>query len=286
MKQATVAPTTKIKNRNVPSFFYGTAWKEDRTAGLVFQALQAGYRAIDTANQRKHYFEAGAGEGITKFLATANLPRESLFLQTKFTYARGQDHRLPYDPQARLTDQVQQSFASSLEHLQTDYIDSYVLHGPSTGFGLTKDDYEVWSAMESLADAGKAKLLGVSNCSYDQLADLLTRARIKPAFIQNRCFASAQWDRRIRDLAAKHEVRYQGFSLLTANMAELHHPVMRDIMGRTKKSIPQIVFRFAMQVGMLPLTGTTDKAHMAEDLQIFDFELTAEEVDRLENIAL
>jgi hypothetical protein len=111
---------------DLPSILYGTAWKEERTRELTSQALAAGYRGIDTANQRKHYVEAAVGEAI----AASGVPRAALFVQTKFTYQRGQDHRLPYDPAAPLADQVAQSFASSCEHLGTDVIDSYVLHGP------------------------------------------------------------------------------------------------------------------------------------------------------------
>jgi diketogulonate reductase-like aldo/keto reductase len=81
-----------------PAFMYGTAWKEDRTASLTELALRAGFRGIDTANQRKHYFEAGVGEGLASGYRAGIVTRADLFLQTKFTYLRGQDHRLPYDP--------------------------------------------------------------------------------------------------------------------------------------------------------------------------------------------
>src|SRR5579859_6967560 len=124
----------------VPSFLYGTAWKEDRTASLTQQALHAGFRGIDTANQRKHYFETGVGEGLSAAYRAGIVSRDDLFLQTKFTYQRGQDHRLPYDPAASLAVQVSQSLASSLEHLGTDHIDSYVLHGPASGYDWTESD--------------------------------------------------------------------------------------------------------------------------------------------------
>src|SRR5690606_23480104 len=101
-----------VQGIEVPALMYGTAWKEDDTARCVADAIAAGFRAIDTANQRKHYHEAGVGAGI----AQAGVERDALFLQTKFTYRRGQDHRLPYEPQADLATQVEQSFASSLEH--------------------------------------------------------------------------------------------------------------------------------------------------------------------------
>ena len=115
----------------VPNFLYGTAWKEDRTAALTETAIRAGFRGIDTANQRKHYFEAAVGEGLAAAYRAGIATRDDLFLQTKFTYQRGQDHRLPYDPQASLSVQVVQSLASSLEHLGTDHVDSFLLHGPS-----------------------------------------------------------------------------------------------------------------------------------------------------------
>lgn len=130
----------------LPDFIYGTAWKEERTAALTEMALRAGFRAIDTANQRRHYFEAGVGQALAAAYRAGIVTRAELFLQTKFTDAQGQDHRLPYDPEASLSEQVAQSLASSLDHLGTDYVDSFVLHGPSSGYGWTEDDAEVWEA--------------------------------------------------------------------------------------------------------------------------------------------
>src|SRR5882762_994296 len=100
----------------VPDFIYGTAWKEGQTAALTELALRAGFRGIDTANQRKHYFEAGVGEGLAAAYQAGVVTRADLFLQTKFTYQRGQDYRLPFDPAASFTKQVAQSLSSSLEH--------------------------------------------------------------------------------------------------------------------------------------------------------------------------
>ncbi len=89
-----------------PTMLYGTAWKEERTQELVVQALNSGFIGIDTANQRRHYFEEGVGLGVQQVLNTTSLTREQLFLQTKFTYATAQDERKPYDEQAPLTEQV------------------------------------------------------------------------------------------------------------------------------------------------------------------------------------
>ena len=155
----------------VPNFLYGTAWKEDRTAALTEAAIRAGFRGIDTANQRKHYFEAGVGEGLAAAYRAGIVTRDDLFLQTKFTYQRGQDHRLPYDPQTSLSVQVVQSLASSLEHLGTDRVDSFLLHGPSD-HDWTDDDAEVWETMRKERDAARTRLIGVSNVSLKHLVQL------------------------------------------------------------------------------------------------------------------
>lgn len=257
-------------------FLYGTAWKEDETERLVRLALEAGFRGIDTANQRRHYFEVGVGAAIAGF------PRDELFVQTKFTYARGQDHRLPYDPKADLETQVRQSFASSLEHLRTDRIDSYVLHGPSRRYGISEDDRIVWRTMETLP----VRHLGISNVDLQQLEEVHAIARIKPKFVQNRCYASTGWDRDVRAFCARHGIVYQGFSLLTANLAELRSARFREIVRRVGRTPAQIVFRFALQVGMLPLTGTTDPAHMREDLGALEFELEEGDVRAVEGVGL
>lgn len=268
-----------VQGIEVPALMYGTAWKEDDTARCVADAIAAGFRAIDTANQRKHYHEAGVGAGI----AQAGVERDALFLQTKFTYRRGQDHRLPYDPQADLATQVEQSFASSLEHLRTDRLDAYVLHGPASGRGWSDDDVTVWRTMERLQQAGKVALLGVSNVDVVHLQALARMAAVPPAFVQNRCYASRGWDRVIRRWCSEHGVVYQGFSLLTANRELFGRREFAQLCTRVRRSPAQVVFRFAAQLGMLPLTGTTDPVHMREDLQL-DFDLDAADVEALERL--
>ena len=269
----------------IPTFLYGTAWKEERTAGLVRSAIQAGFRGIDTANQRRHYFEQAVGDALAEELGDGRLTRGDIFLQTKFTYAGGQDHRLPYDPQADFPTQVRQSFASSLQHLRTDYIDSYVLHGPSVGRGLSDADYQVWKEMEALCREEKTRFIGISNVSLGQLRMLVQAAEIPPRFVQNRCFAATYWDRDVREFCAAQNMTYQGFSLLTANPHVLGAPGMISIARRHQKTAAQVVFRFAQQIGMLPLTGTTDSSHMKEDLDSSSFLLAEEEISQIEDLA-
>jgi diketogulonate reductase-like aldo/keto reductase len=268
----------RVRGVAVPPIMYGTAWKEERTEALTSEAIAHGFRAIDTANQRKHYVEAAVGAAIRTAIASGNVTRESLFIQTKFTHRRGQDHRLPYDPNADLATQVQQSIDSSLEHLGVNSTDSYVLHGPSHASGIRDADWQIWRAMEEAVYAGRVGLLGVSNISLEQLATLIEGVRIVPAFVQNRCFANNRWDADVRAFCESHDIIYQGFSLLTANREVLSSPRLADIASRHGKTIPQVVFRFAVQLGMIPLTGTTNSMHMRQDLEIFEFTLSEEDL--------
>jgi diketogulonate reductase-like aldo/keto reductase len=277
--------TILLDGVRVPRFLYGTAWKEGQTRRLTELALRQGFRGIDTANQRKHYHEAAVGQAVAAAVAGAFVTREELFLQTKFTFRGGQDRRLPYDPKAPVPTQVEQSFASSLEHLGTRIIDAYLLHGPTRRTGLAAADWEAWRAMEALHDSGRVRLLGVSNVSLDQLRRLCEQARVPPRFVQNRCYASRGWDRGVREFCAAHGLVYQGFALLTANRDALGHPELTRIARRHGRSAAQVVFRFALDIGMVPLTGTTDAGHMDEDLKVFEFRLESDEVERIERLA-
>lgn len=268
----------------VPRFLYGTAWKEDDTQRLVELAIRQGFRGIDTANQRRHYFEEAVGKGVRACIDSGLVSRDDLFLQTKFTFRGGQDHRLPYDPNAPIATQVAQSFSSSLVHLGVERIDSYILHGPSQRVGLGADDWSAWQAMESLHDSGRVKLLGVSNVSLKQLQTLCQDARIKPRFVQNRCYADRGWDRAIRECCTANGIVYQGFSLLTANREMMARPELTQLARRLGRTVSQIVFRFALDAGMLPLTGTTKADHMREDLEVFAFHLNPEEVAQVERL--
>jgi len=269
----------------VPEFLYGTAWKEDRTAALTELALRSGFRGIDTANQRRHYVEAGVGQALAAAYRDGVVTRADVFVQTKFTYRGGQDHRLPYDPTASVSTQVAQSMASSLEHLGTDHVDSYVLHGPASGHGWSEDDVDAWAAMIRERDLGHARWLGVSNVSLRHLIQMEATGAERPAFVQNRCFARVGWDRAVRGFCAERGVVYQGFSLLTANPEALQHPLVARLAARAKATPAQIVFAFARAVGMLPLTGTSDPRHMTQDLASRDLALSPDEVHAIETLA-
>jgi len=261
----------------MPPLLYGTAWKEDRTEALVARALEAGFRGIDTANQRKHYHEAGVGAALRQALADGSLRRDELFVQTKFTFQAGQDHRLPYDPTAAIGRQVEQSLTSSLEHLGLEHVDALVLHGPSGRRGLAEADREAWNAMADLARQGIVRAIGVSNVSAEQLAELHRGSSAKPSVVQNRTLVYPGADGATRAFCRDNGIRYQGFSLLTAAPALLRHPVVHAAASRLHATPAQVVLGFWMGHGVVVLTGTTSEAHMQDDLEARDLALEPDE---------
>jgi diketogulonate reductase-like aldo/keto reductase len=260
---------------SVPRIIYGTAWKKAATEQLVTLAIQNGFRAIDTACQPKHYDEAGVGAGVAANLKRG-LTRADLYLQSKFTSLSGQDpNRIPYDPKAPLADQISQSIAVSLKNLQTDYLDSVLLHSPMPTIAQTQS---AWHALESFVDSGSIRQLGISNCyRLADLKSLYDGARIKPAIIQNRFYAETNYDRDIRVFCNRSQITYQSFWTLSANPHLLTHKTITALASTHKRTVAQILFRYLTQIGVAPLTGTKSEIHMREDLAIFEFELTNEE---------
>ena len=271
-------------NVRMPKIIYGTAWKKDRTASLVEKAVKLGFRGIDTACQPKHYNEAGVGAGLASCLATG-LARSDIYLQSKFTPTEGQDpNRMPYDPKAKLSEQVAKSFETSLHNLQTTYLDGLVLHSPFRDEGKM---VEVWQAMESIFDSGGAKQLGISNChNLEMFESLYRKARVKPAVLQNRLYAVTHYDSKIREFCRQHGIFYQSFWTLTANPHILAHGSFRMLAAKYGYTPEQIFFRYLTQNDTIVLSGTASVAHMCEDLAIFDFELAQSDCDEVAGLLL
>lgn len=260
-----------------PLLIYGTAWKQERTAALVEKAILCGFRGIDTACQPKHYNEAGVGESLQR-LEREGITRESLFLQTKFTPLGGQDpYRIPYDPSAPLAKQVSQSFQVSLQNLRVEYIDALLLHSPLPRHEQTM---EVWHAMEELYRQGIVHRLGISNCyDLEALQLIFNEAIVRPSLLQNRFYAETGYDNTLRSWCDKNDIRYQSFWTLTANPHILTNPVLLHIALARQVTTEQLFFRFLTQQKITPLIGTCSEIHMKQDLAIFAFTLTDEEMD-------
>lgn len=263
----------------MPCLIYGTAWKKADTADLVEQALLAGFRGIDTATQPKHYDETLVGVGLQR-AQQQGIPRESCYLQTKFTSLSGHDpERVPYDKSAPLPVQAAQSFATSQKNLQTDYVDCLILHSPLASQANT---LQAWRALETIHRTGGARQLGISNC-YDLavLQALHTDAEVKPAIVQNRFYQETGYDAVLRQWCTKQGIIYQSFWSLTANPHILTSKTVRNLAAQYHKTPAQLFFRYLTQLGIVPLTGTKSKQHMQEDLSIFDFELAADDITKV-----
>lgn len=263
----------EITTAAMPPIMYGTAWKKEQTAYYVLEALKAGFRGIDTACQPKHYKEELVGEAIEQ----SGIERETLYIQTKFTPLSGQDlNDIPYDKEAPLAMQVAQSFERSQQNLKSDYVDALILHSPLFPFSeLSK----VWQAMEKIYKQGKAKRLGISNC-YDLgvLKRLYAESSIKPVIVQNRFYAESDYDRDLRQWCNAQGITYQSFWSLTANGHILGSRTLIKLAQKYKKSEAQIFFAYLISQGITPLTGTTSKEHMIDDLDAIALQLSPEEI--------
>ena len=266
----------------MPLVIYGTAWKKEKTADLVTQAIKYGFRGIDTACQPKHYNEVGVGEALNR-LACDGIERESLFIQTKFTPVDGQDLlTIPYNKNAPLAEQVMQSFEVSKKNLGVSYVDSLVLHSPLEN---VEKLMTVWQAMERIYQQKGARQLGISNCyDFRVLKILYEKSSIKPAVVQNRFYQQTNYDIELRKWCQEHKIIYQSFWTLTANPDLLANTLLRKIAHTFNKTEIQIFFRFLTQIGIVPLIGACSEVHMKEDLEIFSFKLPQTVIQELKSI--
>ncbi|KAL4956530.1 NADP-dependent oxidoreductase domain-containing protein [Aspergillus filifer] len=257
----------------IPCFVYGTAWKRDRTAGLVHQAITNGFRAVDTAAQPKHYREDLVGEGIRKAIGDGTVHREDLYIQTKFTSVHGQNpDDMPYDSNASVTDQIHASVQSSLHNLrptaapesaEDTYIDSLVLHSPLPTMAQTM---EAWSALETYVPH-RIRNLGISNTTLPVLREIVSLAKVKPAVVQNRFYGGTQFDVPLRAYCREHQIVYQSFWTLTANPELVQSKPVQSLAKSAGVSTAAALYGLVLGLGQTTiLNGTTKLEHMKADL--------------------
>lgn len=268
--------------KKLPQLIYGTAWKKERTADLVEKAILNGFRGIDTACQPKHYNEPGVGEALQR-LKEQGIARDQIFIQTKYTPVDGQDPAtIPYDSSATISEQIRQSVQISIRNLKVDHIDALLLHSPLSRHAKTM---EAWFALEKLHSEGFIGRLGISNCyELSELKSIYNEASIKPSLLQNRFYAKTDYDKALRTFCDEKDITYQSFWTLTANPHLLSHPLVRDIAKNRNVSEAQVLFRFLSQINVIPLIGSCSDKHMKEDLAIFDFSLTPDEVIKIQSL--
>ncbi|KAL1964365.1 hypothetical protein VTN77DRAFT_7050 [Rasamsonia byssochlamydoides] len=281
-ERVALPPTTGLVTQQdtqrtlLPVLIYGTAWKKDRTTDLVYKALRAGFRAVDTAAQPKHYREDLVGAGIRRAIREGIVRREDLYIQTKFTSVQGQDtDNMPYDPRSSISEQAHASIKSSLHNLrlsekeeetnETTYIDTLVLHSPLPTIDQT---LEAWSTVESYMPH-RIRNLGISNCPLPVLEALYSspRVKVKPAVVQNRFYPATRYDGPLRAFCRQHGIIYQSFWTLTANPNLLSSSPVAALARQTGISPPAALYSLVLGLGNTTvLDGTTNEAHMVDDL--------------------
>jgi len=255
---ATVPAITLNNGVQMPQLGLGVFQMSDQEVlDAVPQALEAGYRLIDTAS--RYYNEKALGQA----LARADVPREKLFVTTKLWF---KDHGY---------ERTKQAFQISLDNLGLDYLDLYLIHQP---FG---DYYGSWRAMEELLDEGRIRAIGVSNFFDDRYADLVAHNRVVPAVNQRETHPFNQ-QIATQELLAKHGTVLQSWGPLGQGNPEiLGHPVLAEIAEAHGRSLPQVTLRWLVQRGVALVAKSTRIERLRQNAAVFDFELTDEEMARI-----
>ena len=221
----------------------------DEAEAAVFSALEAGYRSIDTA---AIYFNE---EGVGRALAKAGIPREELFITTK----------LWAQPNAENT---RRAFDASLERLGLDYVDLYLIHQP---FG---DLFGQWREMEKLYGEGLTKAIGVSNFYSGRLVDFIMHTDVTPAVNQVEAHPFFQRVKNQKVMSNRGVQMESWGPLAQGKQGIFEHPTLVAIADAHNKSVAQIVLRWLIQRNIIVIPKTVNLARMAENIDVFDFELT------------
>lgn len=260
---------TLSNNVSIPELGFGT-WQTpngDVAVSAVKKALEVGYRHIDTAQGYKN--EDSVGQAIKE----SGIPREEIFLTTKLW---NENHSY---------DLVLSSFEESLKKLQTDYIDLFLIHWPNPV--KFRDNWqsanaETWRAMEELYQAGKIKAIGVSNFLPHHFEELKKTATIFP--MVNQIFlAPGELQKEVVSYCQEHNVLLEAYSPLgTGKIFDV--PEMQELSDKYGKTIAQIAIRWSLQHGFLPLPKSVTPSRIEENLAVFDFELSDEDVQRIDQL--
>ncbi|XP_045508357.1 aldo-keto reductase AKR2E4-like [Colias croceus] len=246
--------------------------KDNEVAEPVTWALNAGYRMLDTASA--YHNEEQVGEGIRK----SGVPRENVFIVTK----------LGLHEQRNVLDALK----GSLQRLNTSYVDLYLIHNPvalkpdNSGFDVI-DYLDTWKSMEEVRKLGLARSIGVSNFNISQMERLLQNCHVKPAVLQVEVNLNLAQNK-LLELTKRENIAvmaYTPFGSLFANGGEpaprVNDPELVKMAGKYGKTVPQIVLRYLVQRGVIPIPKSIHKNRIEENINIFDFELTEKEMMEL-----
>lgn len=223
-------------------------------ARCVKDAIDAGYRSIDTA--QAYCNEEGVGQAVK----ASGVPREELFITTKVWISNGGYEK------------ANASIDESLNKLQMDYIDLLLIHQPFN------DYYGTWRAMEEAYKAGKLRAIGVSNFFPDRLVDLCKFVEIRPMVNQVETHAFFQ-QAAAHEIMKKYGVVHESWGPFAEGKKDFFtHPVLSKIAAKHGKTVAQVALRFLLQSNVVVIPKSTHKERMVENLQVFDFQLDAEDM--------
>ena len=230
----------------------------------VVQAVKTGYRLIDTAAAYEN--EIAVGKAIKRVIAEGIVKREDLFVTTKLwitdtTYEKAKE-----------------GFKRSLARLGLDYIDLYLIHQPYN------DYYGAWCALEELYEEGKVKSIGVDNFTQDRMADFLFFNKVKPAVNMIECNAYFQREDE-RKYLKEQNILMQAWSPLAAGKEDLFtNEILCEFAQKHGKSVAQIILRWLVQRGIVPVVKSVNPIRMKENLDIFDFALSEDEMKQITSL--
>lgn len=237
----------------------------EQTAGCVFDALETGYRLIDTA--QAYYNEKEVGDGIQRAIKELGIRREDIFLTTKVWVTE-----FGYE-------KTKASVEESLRKLQTDYLDLVLIHQ------CLSDYYGAYRALEELYDEGKIRAIGISNFSAERMADIATFNRIVPAV--NQVETHLFWQQyNLHEWMVKYNVQHEAWGPLAQHRLNeiLESPIVKQIADAHGKTPVQVALRQHVQRGIVVIPKSVHKERMKQNLDIFDFELTADEMKQLKTL--
>lgn len=246
----------------MPAIGFGVFRMDDQTEceESVLEAIKAGYRLIDTASAY------GNEEAVERAIRRSGVPRKEIFVTTKLWITD-----TTYEGAKR-------GLEKSLEKLEFKYVDLYLIHQPY------HDYYGAWRAMEELYEEGKVKAIGVDNFTQDRLADFLFFQKVKPAVNLIECNAFFQREEE-RHYLEEQDIQMQAWSPLAAGQSGLfENTFLRNLGEKYKKSIPQIILRWLYQRGIVSLVKSVNPDRMRENIDIFDFSLTAEDMQAIASL--
>lgn len=244
----------------MPQLGFGV-WKvpNEEARDAVYNAIQKGYRSIDTA--KIYGNEVGVGEAIAK----SNVPREELFITTKVWNS---DHGY---------EETLKAFDESLAKLGLDYVDLYLIHWPTPKYDMYIETYK---ALEKLYHDGRVKAIGVCNFEVEHLQRLMDECDIIPAVNQVECHPYLQ-QKELKSFCKEHNIFVEAYSPLMNGTKVLEDPVIHELANKYNKTPAQIILRWHLQTGVIVIPKTVTPSRMEENMNIFDFALSDEDMNKI-----